>query len=92
MSYIVQKGEKTLSSVYLNDLGYKRVDSILKPQINKLFVFRQNSAILFDSVDDFNKSKEYWINEIEQDDRYTSEIKISLIKSVNKLINFLVEH
>lgn len=93
MKLVIQKGDKFLSSVYLNDLGYRTVIEggklIKKPQFSKLFVFRENSIKVFQNPDDFQRFKNNCIEEIQNDWRYDDAIKTSLIKSVNKLDKYI---
>ena len=93
MSYIIQKPNgKRLSSVYLNDLGYTRdFYGVVKPAFAKLFVFRENSYTLFKDMENYLERKKDWIENIQNDKRYSDVIKASLIKSVNKLDNCLIE-
>jgi hypothetical protein len=104
MKYVIQKPNgKKLSSIYLNDLGYtdkyaginnKDADHfgfIKKPAPNKLFVFRENSCMLFDSMEQINNEIESYINDIKKDDRYNEKIKNSLIKSANNLRKNITE-
>lgn len=103
MKYIIKKNNGLkLSSIYLNDLGYtqkyKGIDFkdadyfgfIKKPAPNKLFVFRKNSAIMFDSIIDINKTIEDSIKDIKEDNRYCKNIKKSLIKSTQNLKKYIV--
>ena len=104
MKFIIQKknGQK-LSSIYLNDLGYNNkyiginneeadyLGFIQKPNINKLFVFRKNSAITFNSIEEINSIIEDSINDIKKDNRYNEKIKKSLINSTNNLKNNIKE-
>ena len=104
MKYIIQKNNGSkLSSIYLNDLGFTekyvginnenadRLGFIKKPAINKLFVFRQNSWMLFDSIEDINEILNHAINDIKKDDRYNEAIKNSLVKSVNNLKKYITK-
>ena len=104
MKYIIQKNNgKKLSSIYLNDLGFTQkyvginndnadfYGFIKKPVPQKIFVFRENSCILFDSISDINNTLESCINDIKKDDRYCKKIKNSLIKSVNNLKKYITQ-
>ena len=97
VSYAIFSGDKKLSSVYLNDLGYtdkyvgrddKDADRFGMKKIpapRKLFVFRDNSWLSFKSKEDAMNKIDEWKENIDKDDRYTYEIKKSLIKSAENL-------
>jgi hypothetical protein len=96
-NYAIFSGDKKLSSVYLNDLGYTdkyvgrddkdadRFGMKKTPAPRKLFVFRDNSWISFKSKEDAINKIDEWKEDINKDDRYTDEIKKSLIKSAENL-------
>lgn len=95
MGVYIEKGGKKLSSIYLNDLGYKlkwlgKGQYIEKVAFHKIFVFRESSWILFESVAEANKTLDNAIKSISEDERYSDSIKKSLIKSVNGLRKHIV--
>lgn len=97
VKYAIFSGDKMLSSVYLNDLGYTEkwvgfddedADKFGRKKVpapRKLFVFRENSWLSFDSKEDAIEKIEYWKYEISKDSRYDDKIKASLVKSAENL-------
>ena len=101
--FVIQRGNKRLSSVYSNELGYrhkwvgysdKEADDFGKvkvPTPNKIFVFRENSWITFDSKKEAEDKIDRTIEDIKADDRYDDKIKNSLIKSAENLKKKIIE-
>ena len=97
ISYAIFSGDKMLSSVYLNNLGYTEkwvgyqdedadkfgIKKIPAPK--KIFVFRENSWLSFNSKEGAIEKIEYWKEDISKDSRYDDKIKKSLIKSAENL-------
>ena len=101
--FVIQRGNKRLSSVYSNELGYrhkwvgysdKEADdfgNVKVPTPNKIFVFRENSWITFDSKKEAEDKIDRTIEDIKADDRYDDKIKNSLIKSAENLKKKIIE-
>lgn len=96
-TFVVQKGAKRLSSIYLNALGYSttwvgniagadKFGKIKKPAIQKLFVFREKSWLEFGSTEEIVETFESAKQHISDDDRYTDDIKKSLCKSIDNML------
>lgn len=93
--YVVVKGNKRLSSVYTNALptrdkfvgynepGADKFGMIDEAAPGKMFVFRENSWIVFPSIEEFEERVKGWKDSIRNDDRFDDKIKKALISHVD---------